>query len=47
MRIESATVSNFRCVRNTGKFDVESDKTILVGINEAGKMGLLHELVTG
>lgn len=44
MRIESATVSNFRCVRDTGTFDVESDKTILVGINEAGKTAVLKAL---
>lgn len=44
MRIESATVSNFRCVRDTGKFDIESEKTILVGINEAGKTAVLKAL---
>lgn len=44
MRVESATVSNFRCVIDSGQFEVESDKTILVGINEAGKTALLKAL---
>ena len=42
MRIESARVQNFRCVIDTGAFEVERDKTILVGINEAGKTALLR-----
>lgn len=44
MRVESATVSNFRCVIDSGQFEVEPDKTILVGINEAGKTALLKAL---
>lgn len=44
MRIESVSVSNFRCIRDTGEFDVESEKTILVGINEAGKTAVLKAL---
>ena len=44
MRVESATVSNFRCVIDSGRFQVEPDKTILVGINEAGKTALLKAL---
>ena len=44
MRIESATVSNYRCVIDTGNFDIEHDKTILVGINEAGKTALLRAI---
>lgn len=44
MRVESATVSNFRCVIDSCQFEVESDKTILVGINEAGKTALLKAL---
>ncbi|HSX67371.1 AAA family ATPase [Nocardioides sp.] len=44
MRIESATVSNFRCVRDTGEFEIEDEKTILVGINEAGKTAVLKAL---
>lgn len=42
MRIESARVSNYRCVQDSGAFDVEPDKTILVGINEAGKTAILR-----
>lgn len=44
MRVESATVSNFRCVIDSGHFEVEPQKTILVGINEAGKTALLKAL---
>jgi len=44
MRVESARVSNFRCVLDSGEFSIESDKTILVGINEAGKTALLKAL---
>lgn len=44
MRVESAQVSNFRCVVDSGRFEVESDKTIFVGINEAGKTALLKAL---
>lgn len=42
MRIESARVQNYRCVRDSGPFDIEWDKTILVGINEAGKTAILR-----
>lgn len=44
MRVESAEVSNFRCVVDSGDFGVEPAKTILVGINESGKTGLLKAL---
>lgn len=44
MRIEAARVSNFRCVVDSGRFEVEPDKSILVGINEAGKTALLKAL---
>lgn len=44
MRLESATVSNFRCVIDSGPFEVEPDKTILVGINEAGKTAVLKAI---
>lgn len=42
MRIESARVRNFRCVVDSETFEVEPDKTILVGINEAGKTAILR-----
>ena len=37
MRIASAHVTSYRSVIDSGSFDIEQDKTILVGINEAGK----------
>jgi predicted ATPase len=42
MRIESAQVRNYRSVVDSGTFEVEPDKTILVGINEAGKTAILR-----
>ena len=44
MRIEQAHVRNFRCIVDSGSFEVEDDKTILVGINEAGKTALLRAI---
>ena len=44
MRIQKARVQKYRSVRDTGWFDVESEKTILVGPNEAGKTVLLRAL---
>lgn len=44
MRIESAVVTNYRCIVDSGQFGVEADKTILVGINEAGKTALLKAI---
>lgn len=44
MRIESAVVTNYRCIVDSGDFGVEADKTILVGINEAGKTALLKAI---
>lgn len=41
MRIESVIVRNYRCVLESERFQIERDKTILVGINEAGKTALL------
>ena len=39
MKLTQARVQNYRSVRDTGWFDVEDAKTILVGPNEAGKTG--------
>jgi len=36
-----ARVQNYRSVNDSTIFDVEPDKTILVGANEAGKLLLL------
>ena len=44
MRLQKARVRNFRSIRDTGWFEVQSDKTILVGPNEAGKTVLLKAL---
>jgi len=44
MRLRSARVQNYRSIRDTGTFDVERDKTIMVGPNEAGKTAVLQAL---
>ena len=44
MRLQKARVQKYRSIRDTGWFDVESMKTILVGPNEAGKTVLLRAL---
>jgi predicted ATPase len=44
MRLRKARVKNYRSIRDTGLFDIEGEKTILVGPNEAGKSALLTAL---
>lgn len=44
MRLVAARVQNYRSIRDTGWFDVEEGKTILVGPNEAGKTAVLEAL---
>ena len=44
MRLTQVRVQNYRSVRDTGWFDVEHAKTILVGPNEAGKTAVLEAL---
>lgn len=44
MRLKKARVMNYRSIRDTGWFDVERDKTIMVGPNEAGKTVILQAL---
>ena len=44
MRLTHVRVQNYRCVRDTGWFDIEQAKTILVGPNEAGKTAVLEAL---
>lgn len=44
MRLKKARVQNYRSVIDSGEFDVESLKTILVGPNESGKTVLLRAL---
>jgi predicted ATPase len=44
MRLRKARVRKYRSIRDTGLFDIEQGKTILVGPNEAGKSALLEAL---
>ena len=44
MRLHRARVTNYRGIIDTGWFDVENDKTIMVGPNEAGKTAVLQAL---
>jgi AAA ATPase domain/AAA domain len=44
MRLKKARIRKYRSIRDTGFFDVEPGKTILVGPNEAGKTALLEAL---
>lgn len=44
MRLIAAKVQKYRSIRDTGWFDIEPDKTILVGSNEAGKTAILQAL---
>ena len=44
MRLTKARVRKYRSIRDTGFFDIEPGKTILVGPNEAGKSALLEAL---
>ena len=44
MRIFKARAQGYRSVSDSGFFDIENDKTILVGPNEAGKTAILKAL---
>ena len=44
MKLVKAQVKNYRSIVDSGPFDVERSKTILVGPNEAGKTALLRAL---
>ena len=44
MKLQKARVQKYRGIRDSGWFDVESMKTIIVGPNEAGKTVLLRAL---
>jgi predicted ATPase len=44
MRLKKARVRKYRSIRDSGWFDIESGKTIMVGPNESGKTALLEAL---
>ena len=44
MKLKKARVTNYRSIIDTGWFDVENAKTIMVGPNEAGKTAVLQAL---
>jgi predicted ATP-dependent endonuclease of OLD family len=44
MKLKTARIQNYRSIIDTGTFDVEAAKTILVGPNEAGKTAVLQAL---
>jgi hypothetical protein len=44
MRLKKARVTKYRSIRDSGWFDIEEGKTILVGPNEAGKTAILQAL---
>ncbi len=46
MQLVKAQIRDYRSVHDSGAFDIEAAKTILVGVNEAGKTALLRALQT-
>jgi hypothetical protein len=44
MRLKTVRVQNYRSIRDTGEFEIELVKTILVGPNEAGKTAILRAI---
>ena len=44
MKLKTVRVTNYRSIKDTGIIDVEREKTILVGPNEAGKSAILQAL---
>ena len=44
MRLIKARVKGYRSIKDTGYFDIEKLKTILVGPNESGKTAILQAL---
>ncbi|HEY7048885.1 MAG TPA: AAA family ATPase [Jatrophihabitantaceae bacterium] len=46
MKLKRARVQNYWSIHDTGWFDIEDDKTVIVGPNEAGKTAVLRALQT-
>ena len=44
MRLVKARIRKYRSIRDTGQFELDPEKTILVGPNEAGKTAVLQAL---
>lgn len=44
MRLKSARIQKYRSIHDTGWFDIDLHKTIMVGPNEAGKTAILQAL---
>lgn len=44
MRLSKARIRMYRSIRDTGEFEIENGKTVLVGPNEAGKTVILQAL---
>ena len=44
VKLKTVQVTNYRSIKDTGLIEVEADKTILVGPNEAGKSAILMAL---
>ena len=44
MKLKTVQVTNYRSIKDTGVIEVEAEKTILVGPNEAGKSAILMAL---
>ena len=44
MRLARARVQNYRSIKDSGWFELEPGKTILVGANEAGKTAVMRVL---
>ena len=42
MKLIKARIQNYRSIKDTGEFDIEELKTIMVGPNEAGKTVILQ-----
>jgi predicted ATPase len=44
IKLKNTMIQRYKCIENPQKFDVESDITILVGMNESGKTSILEAL---